>query len=132
MADWKQFSDYLEVRYKIDFKSDSGNIFRLLFNLDGGRSQFVLIGKNGNDKVGDWVDIVSPIGPMTDSQVRQAAIKLSDMVVGGLVCWDDGTACLRHSLSLASFVASDFEWIMEAVLSTADELEEQILGSDAM
>ena len=132
MATWKQFSDYIHVRYKVSDVSDDGTVVKLLFNLGGGRSQVVLLCLSGNDTVGEWAEILSPIGQLTDSQAHQALVMMNEKVCGGLVGWNDGTVLVKHTLPLKTFVAQDFEWMMEVVTAAADEYESSILGTDDM
>jgi hypothetical protein len=131
MSNWKQFSAYVEKNYKIADVGADGGILRLLFGLSGGRSQLVSLAKAGSKLSGDWVEIESPVGKLNDAQIRQALAMANEKICGGLVTWNDGMVILKHSLPLRSFEPKDFAWILEAVVETADSIEEKLLGSDA-
>ena len=99
MADWPALRSYIQSRYKVS--DDQGDVMRLHFELDGGRSQTVFVSKCGEIEGGEWADVWTPVAQEPQVSLRDLMRRNSQTVVGGLGLLDDGTVIFRHSFPLA-------------------------------
>lgn len=130
MATWSELMMYIRNNYKI---SDEANGYcTLLFDVGGGRSQYVILGHqaldNGRE---DWVEIQSPVGNAVDLPLLDVLKDVGGMVVGAL-CVEENVALLKHSVPLANLDINEFERPMRLLLHSADKLESKYVGGDRL
>jgi hypothetical protein len=128
MANWQALRNYIQSRYTV--ADDRGNIMRLLFELDGGRSQTVFVSKCGEIEGGEWADVWTPVAKESQVSLRDLMLRNSQTVVGGLGLLDDGTVIFRHSFPLADLDASEFEAPLSVAVLFGDRLEHELTGRD--
>jgi hypothetical protein len=128
MATWKDVEKYIRSEYKILPDSPKGMI-AIDFNLNDGRSQKVFLSRGGNDAMGEAVHILSIIGKLSPSKIAEACKEVTDMVVGGIVLFDD-LVMLRHSVLLENVDENELVKPLLAVTIGADRLEQKLTGSD--
>ena len=95
-----------------------------------GRSQLLVLQRaallNGAE---DWAVLTSPVGPAAKVDLAVALSKVGNMVVGGLAIEGD-ILVLKHTIPLANLDTNEFERPLRLLLSSADDLEEELVGGD--
>lgn len=128
MATWDEFTTYVRATYKIT-KEDDG-LLVLGFNLQDDRSQLVFIQRvslmSGQE---EWAILTSPVGQAAEIDLAKALSKVGNMVVGGLATEGD-IVVLKHPIPLANLDTNEFERPMRLLVSSADELEKELVGGD--
>lgn len=128
MASWTELKSFIDSKYKI--AEDSGNMLKLIFGLDDGRSQIVIVAKISNDNTGEeWVGISSPIGPVASVDVAEAARRAFDVLCGGVVVISD-MVYLHHAAPLVNLDSNEFVRPLSVLVGQADEIEKALLGGD--
>jgi len=128
MADWNALHTYINRNYKVsedDFKS-----LRLLFNLDGGRSQLVLVERGGELEGSEWAIISTAVCDEGEIDPREALIRNSEMLVGGLALIDGGPVLFRYAIRLADLDPPEFEAPLKIAVLFGDSLEQELAKSD--
>lgn len=125
MATWESLRSYVKTNYNVT--KDDLNCMGLLFGLGEGRSQLVLVGKR---LLGDmeWAEIVTPVCKESDIAPRDALLRNSKMVVGGLLLEEDGTVYFRHSFPLKDLDVDEFEVPFQLAVGFGDALEKELTG----
>ncbi len=129
MATWGDVKQYLFDKYKIKSESPDGRVLTLLFETNGGRSQHVFVSLTGNDQIGQWARVESVIGQRDDVDIDRVLEASSDYVCGGVGIIDDFVT-LRDSFPLADLQTSELEDPLRLVLTSADQLEQALVGVD--
>lgn len=128
MASWSELRSFIEANYKI--ADDSGDMVKLIFDVDGGRSQIVLVARIANDNTGEeWVGISSPIGPVDKVDLTQAARRAFEVLCGGIVIVSD-MVYLHHSAPLVNIDNNEFLRPLSVLVGQADVIERELLGAD--
>jgi hypothetical protein len=128
MADWNALHGYIKAQYKIS--EDNLNSVKLLFELDGGRSQAVIVERTGPVGDSEWAVISTAVCDGTAVDAREALIKSSQLVVGGLALVDGGPLIFRHSIRLRDLDPPEFEEPLRLAVTFGDQLEREISGAD--
>ncbi|MCB0973108.1 MAG: hypothetical protein KDB86_00960 [Actinobacteria bacterium] len=128
MASWPQFKSFVQQNYRI--ARDDGDIFQMLFDTNDGRTQTVFVSNSGNDTTGDWVNIASPIGKVSDVNTLALATQSFNFVCGAIAVFN-GVVFLKHSFPLADFDSGEFEIPVTLVTGNADRLEQAFTGGDS-
>ncbi len=116
MATWNDVANYLRGKYKI--AEDGGTILRLNFELSGGRSQQVLVGRSTMDAINDeFAQIASTFARVDSVDLSAVLREAGEYVVGGVVAYGDMLA-VRHTVPLANLDLNEFEGPFE--LGAAD------------
>lgn len=128
MATWDEFTTYVKANYTIS--RDDGDALVLAFAVGEGRSQLLVLQRaallNGAE---DWAVLTSPVGPAAKVDLAVALSKVGNMVVGGLAIEGD-ILVLKHTIPLANLDTNEFERPLRLLLSSADDLEEELVGGD--
>jgi hypothetical protein len=128
MATWNQFHQLIKSNYRI--QEDRGDTLTLVFDVNGGRSQLVVLEKQGfGASSGDWVTISSPIGNAAGINLTLAMMKANEYVVGGLTI-DGDFLIARHAVPLANLDANEIDEPMRVLCMMADQLEAALVGGD--
>lgn len=128
MATWDQFHQLIASNYRI--QDDRGDMLTLVFEVNGGRSQIVVLAHQGfSASQGDWVTISSPIGQAAGINLTLALMKADEYVVGGLTI-DGDFLIARHAVPLANLDANEIDEPMRALCMMADQLEAALVGGD--
>lgn len=128
MADWTGLRTYIMSNYKVS--EEDHDSLKLTFSLEGGRSQMAIVRKlpdpleEGNS---GWAEILTPVCQESDLNPREALVRNSQMIVGGLALWEQqGLVIFRHSFPLEDLDPSEFEVPLRIVVTFGDELEHEL------
>jgi hypothetical protein len=131
MATWEEVRGFINGKYKVN--EDIGRGLALRFELNGGRSQMVLITcYDMFDGREEWILIESPFGALGEVDLARAVQLVGDKVVGGLAVTTDlgePQVTVRHAVPLMNLDANELEAPLMLVTVTADELEHALSGS---
>ena len=127
-SQWDRAVRHLTTKYKYQ---EVGDTYKLVFELGGSRDQLVFVSKAGNKNAGDWVSITSPIGDVSEikGSLRELLEECGTNVCGAPVVIGD-LVLLRHSFPASSYTSEDFDWALQAVTATADQLERRFTGGN--
>lgn len=127
MASWESLRSYIKSNYNIGM--DDLEMLGLDFQLPNGRTQKVFVRKMmlGTE---EWAEIGTPVCQEEDISPRAALLKSGEMIVGGLVLWQDGTVLFRHSLPLKDLDVDEFEAPFQLAVQFGDALERELVGVD--
>ncbi|MDR1392568.1 MAG: hypothetical protein LBJ62_01145 [Bifidobacteriaceae bacterium] len=128
-ATWSDAVAHLKAQYK--YKELPDGEFKLIFDLGDNRDQLVFVAKAGNEKAGDWVSITSPIGDFAVliPQMSSLLNECDNKICGAVVAQGD-VVLLRHSFPVASFTPEVFDWALQVITFTADQLEAKFAGGN--
>ncbi|WP_062530257.1 hypothetical protein [Demequina rhizosphaerae] len=126
MTTWNNVVAFVGGNYKYEAVSDS--LLKLLFTVDGGRSQIVFIERTEAGGV-EWVQFHSPIGEANRLNLAEVATALGEKVVGGLIIMGE-KAFVTTSIPLMNLDANEVVQPLEKVMAIADLLEAKFLGVD--
>jgi hypothetical protein len=129
MADWNALHRYIKSEYKI--AKDDLNSVKLIFNLDNDRTQMVVVEKGGEVGDSEWAIISTAVCDENQINPKDALIKSSQMVVGGLALVEGGPVIFRHSIRLAELDPGEFEEPLRVAAVFGDELEQELSGADS-
>jgi hypothetical protein len=127
MANWEALRRHIKSNYKIT--DDQLDMLALLFDVGDGRTQIVFVRKM---MLGDleWAEITTPVCTEADITPRDALLRNSDLVVGGLALMDTGTVMFRHSLPLKDLDVDEFEVPFHVIINFGDRLEQELAVVD--
>lgn len=128
MANWQSAKQYLLSNYKC---SEVGtDALKLVFDLDDGRSQVVIVEPAGADaQSAAWLDFHSPIGDVSRIDLPKALARTNDFVLGGLSLRGD-IVTLRATVPLENLDRNEIEEPLRMVTRVADKLEREFVGGD--
>lgn len=127
MATWDDLVSYLKSNYKIAVEKPG--FLGLGFNSGDGRSQRVIVEVAGNDEIGVWAKVFSPVADFSAKSLEAACREASNLVCGGIMVLDD-VIWLSDSIPLANLDANEIDFPLRAVVATADILEQKLTGGD--
>ena len=128
MATFESVRNYLQNNYRTE-DLQSGAL-KLIFDLDEGRSQVVIVGWGGESpEDATWCDFHSPIGDFADVNLRAAVEATPRWVAGGISSWG-GVATLRVSVPLENLDRNEIEDPLRVVCLAGDQMERQLTGKD--
>jgi hypothetical protein len=126
VATWGELVKYVKVNYHVSDQTD--RMLRLQFPV-GDRSQVVFVWHVWMADGEDWIQIESPIGKLTDINVRALLELVEKAVVGGAAALE-GFAVLRHAVPLADMCVAEFKSPFMSIIVLADQFENQLTGMD--
>jgi len=129
MTTWMDVKRFVEANYRFEEVNDS--LLKLLFETGDLRSQLVFVGYDKSGADVEWIRVNSPVGPVQQLDLHGAATRLGDKIVGGLVIIGD-YVYVTNSVPLQNLDANELVEPMLRVMSIADELEKEMLGTDAV
>ncbi len=128
MASWNELREYVEGKYKIADRADG--MLKLLFGVEGDRSQIVLVARISNNNTGEeWVGISSPIGSVDSVDLAEAARLAFNVLCGGIVIIGD-MVYLHHAAPLVNLDTNEFERPLSILVGQADKIEKALTGND--
>lgn len=127
MTTWAEVKTYVHNKYKVEDVNEE--LMRLIFNLQNGRTQLVYIHHSFNESA-QWIRINSPIGKVADLNVASAARIASEKIVGGIIIIGD-FVYLTNAMPLENLDGNEVDEPLGRVMSTADEMERNLVGGDA-
>ncbi|MCL2063402.1 MAG: hypothetical protein FWG98_03385 [Candidatus Cloacimonetes bacterium] len=130
MATWLQVKERLSQQWNIIEPAE--NIVRISFNTSGDRKQQIII-ENVQDAFGNhWVQFYSYIGMLPENKINQVLAKINSTVVcGGLVKSKiHEYHYLRQTLNISEISIERVMGLILTIISFADDLEKQFIGSD--
>lgn len=128
MADWNALHSYIHSNYTVS-EADA-DLIKLVFALDGGRSQAVLVARGGELEGSEWAVISTAVCAEGDISPREALLRNSEMLVGGLALIEDGPVIFRYAIRLADLDPAEFEAPIKIAAIFGDELEQELAKSD--
>jgi hypothetical protein len=133
MASWDALRSYIRDNYKV--ATDSGDVMGLMFNLDGGRHQNVVVSLAGEVAGSQWAEVSTPVAKESQVGHRDLLVRNSDMVCGGLALRPgpegENIVVFRHSFPLADLDPSEFEGPLSVAVMFGDKLEQELTGGDS-
>ena len=127
MATWNDLEKHIKSTYHIAPDQPQGMI-GILFPI-GDRSQMVFVRQTGNEHIGAWATVISPIGKVSAAKLKDVTTEAYDLVCGGVVMLQD-LVCLSHSIPLLNLDINEFEMPLIAITVSADQLEKKFTGRD--
>jgi hypothetical protein len=128
MSDWNALRHYIKTEYKVD--SDEGDLLKLIFQFEDGRNQLVIVEKAGEVGNSEWALISTAVCEEGDIDPRDALVKSSEMIVGGLALIDGGPVIYRHSIRLADLDPDEFDEPLKVAAALGDRLEGELSAAD--
>ncbi len=95
----------------------------------GERKQQVFIRHEGNDRIGEWAVVLSPIGKVSAAKLKEITQAAYGLLIGGIVMLND-VVMISHSVALTSFDVNEISLPIFMVTASADRLEEEYTGKD--
>lgn len=128
MADWSALHAYIHSNYTVS--DGDADMIKLVFALDGGRSQLVLVARGGDLEGSEWAVISTAVCKEGDVSPREALIQNSQMLVGGLALIEGGPVIFRYAIRLADLDPAEFEAPIKIAAIFGDKLEQEIAKAD--
>jgi hypothetical protein len=94
VADWEALHRYIKANYKIS--EDNIDAVTLLFDVDGSRSQVIVVNRAGEVNGSEWAVISTAVCEEGDASPREALLKSADMIVGGLALFEEPLKIAIH------------------------------------
>ncbi len=126
MATWVDTASHIKSKFKV---RDSDGVLVLSFKFNDGRTQLVLVSHGQTGDGADWATVESAIGKIGEVDVSKALKRVGSMVCGGLSSTGEYVT-LRHAVPLANLDANEIETPIGMIVSSADDLEQELTGKD--
>lgn len=123
MADWNALRAYIKANYKV--AEDDLDSVKLVFDVDGSRTQAVRISKMGDS---GWAEISTAVCREDEITARDALIRNGSMIVGGLALHGAGLVIFRHAFPLTNLDPEAFEEPLLMAVNYGDGLERELSG----
>ncbi len=127
MATWKDLENHIKSEFEVLPNAPIGTI-GILFPV-GERKQQVFIRHEGNDRIGEWAVVLSPIGKVSAAKLKEITQAAYGLLIGGIVMLND-VVMISHSVALTSFDVNEISLPIFMVTASADRLEEEYTGKD--
>ncbi len=128
MATWTDLVGYVKSNYKISDERDG--MIKMVFETENLRTQLVFLWlQTLNGGTEEWVQIESPFAELGTVDVTKVLEEIENTVCGGLAL-ASGHLTFRHTIPLESLQISEFERPLILVTSTADAIEQKLVGGD--
>ena len=121
MATKQQAIDFMKSKYTVEDLGD--DMFKMLFNLQNGRSQLIFASFNDS-----WIQFSSKFASVDELTPKQALEASSDWICGIQLIGEG--YFVRNVVSLKDLDESDFVENLELVMNVADSIEEKSVGGD--
>jgi hypothetical protein len=129
VASWAELKQYIGGKYKIE--DDQGSMLTMVFRFTDKRSQVVTVSLSNLENGEEWVCVDSPIGKFADLDVTQA-VRLAGPLVCGAISSVNDWVTFRDTFPIANLDINEFEGPLHLVTGSADELERELTGRDAI
>ena len=128
MATWSELVAYVRANYRI--ADEKPSMLQMVFETGDNRSQIVILWRHAlMDGQEEWLQIESPVGEVDKIDLRKLLEAVGGIVCGGAAVMGDHVT-IRHAVPLANLDINEFERPLVLVTSTADRLEQQLVGGD--
>ncbi|MGE5828144.1 MAG: hypothetical protein ACM30G_07215 [Micromonosporaceae bacterium] len=127
MTTWNDLIQYVHNNYKIS--DERPDMIKMIFDTGGMRSQVVIVWHLRLNDGEEWVQIESPFGELGSLDLGKALQHVGNTVCGGMAMFGN-LVTFRHSLPLDNLNINEFESPLRLVTSTADNLEQLLVGGD--
>ena len=127
MATWNDLEEYITSNFHVTPNAPAG-VIGILFPV-GNRKQQVFIRRQGNDTVGEWAVVTSPIGKVSAAKLKEITQEAFSLVCGGIVMYED-VVMISHSVPLENLDLNEISSPLIAITLAADVLEERYTGKD--
>lgn len=127
MATWNEVENYITSTFHVLPTAPAGTI-GILFPV-GDRKQQVFIRRKGNDKIGEWALVISPIGKVSAAKLKEITQEAFELICGGIVMLED-VVMISHSVPLENLDINELSVPLMAITLAADVLEEKYTGKD--
>lgn len=127
MATWNDLEKHIKSTYHIAPDQPQGMI-GILFPI-GDRSQMVFVRQTGNEHIGEWAIVISPVGKVSAAKLKEITQEAFGLVCGGIVMLED-VVMISHSVPLENLDINEFEMPLIAITVSADQLEKKFTGRD--
>jgi hypothetical protein len=127
METWEDVKAYIGNNYK--YQEEDG-IIRMDWDLDGGRSQRVLVRSQIASGGNEWIEFISFVGNVPNSLLPKALAYAFDSSYVAALVTINGELAVRNCCLLSSFSENEFDTVMRAVMHSADAIERDVLGQD--
>lgn len=130
MATWDELTGAVRANFKI--ANEEPNMLMMLFETGDDRSQSVILARQTlMDGEEEWIQIMSPVADLSSTEVDfQAALQVAGEIVCGGLALVGPLLVIRHAVPLENLDINEFMRPLMLVTSTADELEQALVGSD--
>ncbi|MEI6374679.1 MAG: hypothetical protein WCP26_12935 [Actinomycetes bacterium] len=123
MGTWNDVKAYVRQNFKTE---DLGDGLKLVFGLDGGRSQLVFLYQTGA-----WVTVASPISPIEKVDANMALVTSAMGTAPGGLAIDSGLVIYACTLYIDSIQGPELIEAIELVTLAVDGIEKELgLGDD--
>lgn len=129
MATWSDLRSFVNEKFPVQ-KEEDGYIV-LVVPTGNDRTQFVTIGRGGNDAVGEWANVISPVAPLTAKNLEYACREAANKVCGGIIVIGDGIF-VQDSFPLENLDINEFIAPLMLVAGIADTFEKKLTGGDQL
>jgi hypothetical protein len=127
VATWSELKSFIRENLPVQEEKDA--LISVVVPAGKDRTQLVLIGLGGNDSVGDWANIISPVGPLSAKNLEYVCREASKRVCGGIIVMGD-RICVQDSFPLANLDINEFMAPLILVAGAADTFESKLTGDD--
>jgi hypothetical protein len=128
MATWSDLIGYVRSNYKVS--DEQPGMVKMVFETDNLRSQIVWLWRqtlmDGNE---EWLQIESPFAEVGSVNLQAALEEVGRTVCGGAAIAANFIT-IRHAVPLVNLNINEFERPLILVTTTADHLEQKLIGGD--
>ncbi len=128
MATWKMVRDFVVQNYasvEID-----GKAIKFPLKIEEGRFQKMLLVHDEDARGDGWLQVVSPLGLVSQYEPGPLLTYASQFICGGIVIYNENNLVLRHSIPLEEMSPDEMTLPISMVAIAADAIEKQFLGTD--
>lgn len=127
MARWENLKAYIASNYKV--ASDEGNLVKLNWNVEDGRSQLVIVALAGELAGEQWAEVSTGVANVNQVDPQDLLKRNSGMIVGALAIVED-IVIWKHSFPLGNLDPNEFETPLHLAVNFGDKLERELTGGD--
>jgi hypothetical protein len=128
MATWNDVVNHLKAEHNCN--QVSAEILTITFDMGNGRSQLVIVESDGNDKIGEFACVSSPVGSIKNLNKLEAYCReATNWVMGGIVIGGE-YILLRDSFPLLNLDVNELQASLLVILAAADQIEAKVTGGD--
>lgn len=130
MATWDDVKTFIHGKFKAEDVTDG--MIRMVFDVGDLRSQLVFLTREAlMDGAEEWLVITSPFAPCAGTDLQAALDAASKLVCGSLAQVGNHLA-LKHALPLTNVDHNEILRPIQLVTTSADRLERELVGTDAL
>ncbi|MDR1805365.1 MAG: hypothetical protein LBQ80_01135 [Clostridium sp.] len=131
---WQDVYSHIARNYKFEDLSENknGTMLKMVWNLDGGRSQVVFINRDVSQSDVEWVSFYSPVGQIPPVLLPKALFIAGDgNLSGGLVTLTlNDCVFVKNAFPLEIATTEVVDSFFRFTMNLADRIENEVLGQD--